>query len=328
MALQVITQTMSSPNITFGQTLPFTFDLSGGGAIISYAVALGAFDLRFATDSGHDSEPVGQLAVRLVPNLVGDTVLVTPQLLMSDGNGSAASEDQDVSGRTSTLTVSVLAWVATSPPAGQTLQLLNAFGIQADAPAPVAIDSSAIYKSFLTGFAASFSDDADSINSLSVSTTASVENSSSLTLESTTTLQGSSAASSAFADVGLVSFTSAVTGLALVDATATFNDADGKSGMTGSLTATIDIPSGFTRIAAAVPLIESFSVSFKGSSTAQIAELAAGITGGPGFGGTTFPITTSGTQTWNLYANIWGDRGSNTYIDSAGLTAKVLVQFA
>ncbi|APR79634.1 Hypothetical protein A7982_04981 [Minicystis rosea] len=329
MALQVITQTMSSPNIVFGQTLPFTFDLSGGGAIISYAVALSSFDLRFATDSSHDSEPVGQVAVRLVPNLVGDTVLVTPQLLLSDGNGSAGSESQDVSGRTSTLTASVLAWVSTSVPASQTLQLLNAYGIQSDAPAPVTINSAATYKAFLTGFAASFSDDAVDLNGLSVSASSSVENGTALTLESTTSLQGDSTAPDSFADVGLVSFTSAVSGLALVSATASFNDANEKSGISGTLSATIDIPSGFTKIVAAVPLIESFSASFKNSSTAQIAELAAGVTGGPGFpGGTTFPITESGTQTWSLYFNIWGDRGSNTYIDTAALTAQVLVQFA
>jgi hypothetical protein len=329
MALQVVTHSLSSPRIAFGQSIPFVFDLSGGAAIISYAVVLGAFDLRYATDSSHDSEPVGQVAVRLIPNLIGDTVLVTPQLLLTDGNGSATSEDQDVSGRVSTLTASVIAWVSTSVPASQTLQLLNAYGIQSDAPATVTINSAATYKSFLTGFAASFSDDSVDLNGLSVSTSSSVENGSAMTLESTTTLQGSSAAPDSFADVGLVSFTSAVSGLALLSATASFSDANEKSGITGTLSATIDIPSGFSKIVAAVPLIESFSTSFKSGSTAQIAELAAGITGGPGFpGGTTFPITESGTQTWNLYFNIWGDRGSNTYIDTAALTAQVLVQFA
>ncbi len=329
MSLQVVTQNMTSPYVAFAQPMQFQFDLNGG-AIISYFVVLDYFQLKYATDSEYNSEQVAQLGVRLISNLIGDTVVVTPQLLMTDGNGSAASEDQDVSGRDSFVTASVVAWVADSPPSNLSLQLLNAYGVQSQTSDVISIASGASYHSFLAGFGATFGNEMDEVCSLSASTDTSVENSTELTLETKTDLVGHSTAGYSMTDAGLVAFTNAMTGIALVDATVSVGSVNGTSGIDGTLSADITIPSGYSQIAAAIPLIDSFSISFGNNDAHHIAELAAGINGGPGgFGGTSFPITTSGTVDWDVHFNLWGERNlEHWYMDSASCSAKVLVQYA
>lgn len=329
MALQVITKTTNDPIITFAQPMYFQFNVPEGEAILAYAVALNYFNLQYATDSGYNSEEVAQIAVRLIHNFIGDTVLVTPQMLLTDGGGSAASETQDVSGRESTLTVSVIAWVGNTPPSSQTLQILNCYGVPSSSTAIITVNESATNNiAFLSGFGASFGNEQEQINSLSVSTSASIDYGTQLTPSGSVTLASSDNAAYTLTDIGVISFTNDY-GLALVNATASYNDVDKSSGMSGTLTADITIPSGYSQIAAAVPLITSFDLEFGGSSTYHVALFEAGITGGPGFpSGTTFPITSSGNLTWDLNFNMWDDRGVNSYMDSGALAAKILVQFA
>lgn len=327
MALQAITKSTTTPIITFAQPMTFTFDVASNEAILGYTVALSYFDLRYGTNSPHNSEEVAQVAVRLIPNLIGNTILITPQMLLANGSGAAAAENQDDSGRESTVTVTVVALVGTSPPVNNSLQLLNAYNIH-DAAPPITVNASAYFHAFLAGFAASFSGEDREISTLSASVSASVNNGTELTLQASTALVGGSTASNYFADTGLVAFTRDIAGMALVDATVSIGSANKSNGATGTLSANLAIPAGFNRIVAAVPLINAFSIGYDGDSY-TVAELAAGITSGPGFpGGSAWPLTASGTQTWGLRLNIWNDRMSNQYMEKATLTAKVLVQYA
>lgn len=329
MALQVITQTTSDPIITFAQPMLFQFNVGENEAIVAYSVALNYFNLQYATDSGYNSEEVAQVAVRLIHNHIGDTVLVTPQMLLTDGGGSAASETQDVSGRESTVTISVMAWIGNSMPSSQTLQLLNCFGVPSSATSVITINESATNNiAFLSGFGASFGDQQDQINSFNVTTSFSTNYGTQLTPSGSTNLTGKDLASYSLTDVGVVSFSDDY-GLALFDATASYDKVDGTSGMGGSISADITIPSGYSQIVCAVPLITYFNLEFSGSSTYHIALFEAGITSGPGFpGGSSFPLTSSGTLTWDLHFNMWDDRGINTSMGSAAITSKILVQFA
>jgi hypothetical protein len=329
MALQVITKTTSDPIITFAQPMPFQFSLGENEAIVAYSVALNYFNLQYATDSGYNSEEVAQVAVRLIHNFIGDTVLVTPQMLLTDGGGSAASETQDVSGRESTLTISVMAWVGNSLPSSQSLQLLNCFGVPASSTSVITINEEATNNlAFLSGFGASFGNQQEQINSFSATTSFSTNYGTQLTPSGTTALAGSDVASYSLTDVGVVSFTNDY-GLQLFDATASYDSVDGTNGMGGTISADITIPSGYSQIVCAVPLITYFDLEFSGSDTYHIAQFEAGITGGPGFpSGSTFPMTSSGTLTWDLHFNMWDDRGINTSMGSAAITAQILVQFA
>lgn len=328
MALQVITKTTSDPIIAFAQPMSFTFDLDAGEAILAYVVSLSGFSLRYATDSSHASEQVAQLAVRVVPNLIGDTVFVTPQMLINDGGGSATSEDQDVSDRESTATVSVAAWIGTSPPSYDDLRMLLVPNQAGPSQQTIAIGGGSTYHPFIAGFAASFEEEQRKINQLEVTASASSNDGTAITLTGDTDLEGSKTAPYALTDIGFVVFSSTMSGLALVDASIDLGDPDDKDGITGTLTASVTIPSGFSEIAAALPLIDSFSMSYKNDDTNYVGEIAAGITGGPGFpGGSTFPQTAT-TLTWDVLLNLWNDRMSNQYIDSGSMTAKVLVQFA
>src|SRR5258707_1066032 len=80
---------VSSP---YGETLSFDFTPEVeqyGGTVLAYGVALTGFVLDYLTNSVYFAENVGHLAVRLVPNLVGNVVTVAANATITDYDADA-----------------------------------------------------------------------------------------------------------------------------------------------------------------------------------------------------------------------------------------------
>ena len=326
------TAAMSSPMTTFATDLKFDFSDEVGSeeSITAFAVVLNYFQLKYATDSGYDSEEVGQVGVRLIPVQTGAAQIhVTVQLMLNDGQGAAGSEDQDVSGRECLAIASVIAEIGSRPAADGTLQLLNGYDVVTASPQPVDVGSNDQNLVFMSGFGAMFGG-VDEVNALSM-TASGTPDAGSLTLGAKVDLMGHSQAGTWSGDVGVVSFLgSSFSWLKLVSATASIGSVSGTSGSTGTFgISDIAYPSGYTQIAYALPLIDSFKISFGSGDAHHVAELTAGINGGPGFpGGSTFP-TQDTSLSWSVHTNLWGERNWDTWtMSSSSLGGQVLLVFS
>ncbi|MFL6276567.1 MAG: hypothetical protein ACJ74G_15365 [Blastocatellia bacterium] len=303
-------------------SLDFSSDVGEGESVLAYTVGLSFFQVRYATDSSESSEDIGQMGVSLVPNQVGNTVYVTVNQILTDFDGSGASENQDVSGRNSYVWITGIAYIGTSL-SNQTAIVCTAYDLPSTGTSSpgIAINSSVGVDNnyFLSGFDVYFSPKGGSAEPDGFSVSASANISSSIaTLNGKVALDTSGQSSTGSVDVGFMS-TFGVNNYAVKEWSNTWGKASNSNFQTASLSESFTIPEGYTKISNAGLLLQKVDLSV--GNDHHIQEI--------GFGVVDNGLTISGdTVTGTLGVSMWGDRDGNYYLNSGDLTAYLIVQFA
>jgi hypothetical protein len=296
-------------------------NVNEGESVLAYTVGLSFFQVRYATDSSESSENMGQMAVSLIPNLVNNTVYVTANLILTDFDGSGASEYQDVSDRNSYVCVTGIAYIGTSL-SDQTAVLCTAYDLSGagTSSTDITINSSEEVQNlyFLSGFDVYFSPKGQNSepNGFSVSTGSNISG-------STASLNGkvaltNSMSSDGTVDVGFLS-TLGVNNYAIKEWSSTWSSANSSGIQTAGISETFTIPTGYSTISNAGLVIQKVDLSVGKDHHIQMVEFGL-LSGG---------LTISGdTVTGTMGVNMYGERDGNYYLDSGDLTAYLIVQFS
>jgi hypothetical protein len=271
----VQTQKMSDPMTSYGMSLVFDFSsqIPSGQMILAYSVGLSGFSVQYATQSMVSDEQVQQFGIGLVPNLVGNQVVVACNILLADYGGDAASETQDVSGRESYAVVTVIAIVGTAPTNNWTVT--NAFWVPLDndtVSIPSYSNNMACSGEYIAGFDYLFSGNTKhQINGFKLGTSSnsgdpntSVMLSGSLTMSTDDSYSGNGTLG-----LGFVAFENPPAGQVLgvviptvLNSDLTWSmDSNGSNGMTTTYIANIDVPDGY-KISQAAYLMSSVYLDF------------------------------------------------------------------
>lgn len=332
----VKTMEMPIPNATSygtGLTFDFSEDVGEGNSILAYSVGLSGFQVFYATQSNESYENVQQFSINLVPNLINNTVVVTANIVLTDYDGDAASEAQDVSDRQSYAIVTVIAIAGKT--ATNDWALVNIFGQAAASTSPgspnIPIPASPQFNSaFISGFNFAYeSGNGHGVLGLyaNVSSTAGTQsNSVSLSGEVTMDADNNYSNNTSLIDLGLIAATTPGSGemqnFQIVGVSPTWNSPDSGYGITGSFTQTIsDIPSGY-QISNAAFLMTKIDLHYGNNNYHNLGTIAAGLQHAT-------TVTVSGnTLTGSLVMNVYADEPTERVIDSgSSLSGFVVVVF-
>jgi hypothetical protein len=303
------TQQMSDPMTSYGYSLIFDFteQIPEGQQILAYSVGLSGFSVQYATQSNSSSEEVQQFGIGLVPSLVsGSVVSVACNLLLTDYDGDATSEKQDVSGRESYAIVTVIAIIGTSPTNDWTLT--NIFSQKSGASSgniPAFATNAACSGQYIAGFDFLYSGNGtQEVNGFQFTTSSLAGNpNTNVILSGDVSMTTDSKYDySATVSLGFLAFENVsqgqVLGVDMVTPTFSWSDPDDSSGMTGAFSASIDVPAGY-EIAQAAFLMSYIYLDFKNYHDLGI--IAAGLTSDADL--TVSNNQVSGSLIMNLYAN-------------------------
>ncbi|HBB93877.1 MAG TPA: hypothetical protein DC054_00665 [Blastocatellia bacterium] len=312
----VQTQKMSDPMTSYGKSLVFDFStqIPAEQMILAYSVALSGFSVQYATQSTVSDERVQQFAIGLVPNLVGNQVIVASNILLTDYNGDAASENQDVSGRESYAIVTVIAIIGTSPTNSWTVT--NAFWITSGKDTvsiPSYTNNLAYSQQYIAGFDFSFGSNQQQLNGFQLDTSfASGDPNTSVILSGTVNMSINSDKGLGTVGLGFLAFESPPSGQELgvaivpVPNPSWSMDSKGSNGMTATFTADITVPSGYQIAPQAAYLMSSIYLDFKDYH--DLAIIAAGLTNA------TLTVDNNNNQvSGSLQMNLYSDEGISTY---------------
>jgi hypothetical protein len=311
-----------------GTLLAFDFsdDVGTGEQVLAFSVGLSFFQVEYATNSKNSSESVAQMAVSLVPNLVGNVVYSTANLILTDFGGDGAGEPQDYPALTSYIWATCIAYIGTSD-AGQTAVLGTGYDLISGVSSPDSItigsDRSASPLCFLSGFDVYFTPKGNksSPGGFSASAGFNQNAANSITLNGTVTLSGS-ASSGGTVDVGYLSTIAGVDNYTVVPLSFEWSTTNDQIGRTAPINQSITIPAGYSQIKSngLGLLIQSVTLSLSGNQ--YIHEIDFGLTGY----GLTLDSQTN-TVSGIVEINMWGERNGNFYLDSGDLIAYLIVQF-
>ena len=306
-----------SQTTAYGSGLSFDFsdEIPDGEQILAYAVALTACDVNYATQSSVSYEPVERFAIKLVPSLADNVVAVSVGLILTDYDGDAASEPQDVEDRLSLATVTVIAYADTS--ADNSWRLCNAFDLASgkwsdDIPVPA---GDPLYsRVMIAGFDFEYSDnDSHGVDALQVLTGLEAgTQSNTVQIQGSCTMDAQDKYDPPRASVDLAYLfqptpqPGAVSTIQFVDITPSWGDVS-DSGMSASFSETVTVPDGY-QLAAAALVMSRLDLDFGGYH--DVGTIVTGLhSTTPTYTvGATGETEVSGTLRMNLYADELPDK--------------------
>jgi hypothetical protein len=306
-----------------GETISLDFsadvDASQNEVILAYAVGLAGFLFNYETDSDFWAENMGLLAVRLVPNLVGNVLRVTASAIMTDYGGSAGQSP--AASRTDPscmVQFTAVALIGTS--LQQDMVVGNVYCVpDGDSTSPVTIGDNALEGAFLSGLSMAVSGSPGSLNSFSAGVKAPT-NSSQMTMSATASISAGQLNTNSSIDAMLLSLpSSTVTNFQIVQLTFQNWSNNGEGGLSAEFSATFTIPPDYTEVAYVGLLQESVNIIYGGDDEFQVVEAY-------------YPtLSISGSEATGSYLlNMYNpDFGSRTYIaDGSNAVVYAIAQFA
>jgi hypothetical protein len=320
MGISVRTSTLS-PVTAYGNVInvDFSSDVGSGERVLAYSVALSYFRFQWATDSHNSFADVGQIGITLVPNLTGNTVSITANMVLTDYDGSGAAEPADAGndGRESYVRVTVIAYIASSDNNAYAV-LGTAYGVNGSTPAvPISPSGVPLTYAFISGFNATASS-AAGMKSLNVSVSAGTASNNSVPLTGACSTVGDNGTTTGTVDVGVLSTPNTSFGVNLLS-NLSWSKPDEENGMSCAFSTTFPLSAGQS-IAHAGVILQKLFLTFDDPHSVEYLE--AGVTTDPL---TISGGTVSGSLILNLYKNgAWPDE---YWIDkSSTLTAYVVAQ--
>lgn len=308
-----------------GSVLQFDFseDVGADETVLSYTLGLNSFQAQYATDSPDASEPVGQMGVTLIPNLVGNKLYVTANIILTNFDGSSASENQDVSGRNSYVGVTAIAFIGTSLPANQTAVLCTAYELSgAGTNSPTILTSSSQDASpsyFLSGFDVSVSPLGNTNEPSGFSFETSINGRGSVELSGKVSLANKNS-STGTVDVGLLSTDETINNYGTQPFSYSCGSQKSPTGSGASLQATFSIPSGYSSITNAALLIQSVDLTFDAAHYLQVLQF--------GINNASEPSISGDQVSYSIGLNMFGNRDGDYHLHSGQITGIVIAQFA
>lgn len=133
--------------------LDFSDSTTNGQQILSFAVGLSGYVLDYnAIDTADYAEPLAQLGVSLVPQLIDNKVVVMASVLMCDGDGDAAGNPDEDGEPPTQVFVTAVALVGNPNDVDSTDVLGNVFGVQTGGALPTISQQNSVQVAGLAGF--------------------------------------------------------------------------------------------------------------------------------------------------------------------------------
>ena len=290
--------------------LDFSNDVPAGSSIVAYAVGLAGFLFNYETNSDYWAENMGMLAVRLVPNLVGNQITVTASAIMTDYDGDAGrSTAAGGSDPACNVQFTVMALIDSAFEPYSVLGNIYGLANSQNTP-PVNVNDNRFNAAFLAGFNLTASSPG-SLDSVNVAVSSSVSSSE---LTASSAVSAGSINTDGSVDVMFFSPEASITNFQGVLLDLVFSPLTGQneSGMSASFNTNFTIPSGYTSIKEFGLVQQSVSIQYSGTEEFQVVEAYFSNLSVSG-------STLTGEYTLNIYNP---DFGSRTYI-SGSSTANI-----
>lgn len=310
-------------DVAAGAQLQFDFsaDVGEDETVLAYTFGLSSFQAQYATNSQEASEPVGQMGVTLIPNLVGSTLYVTANIILTNFGGSGAAEPQDVSGRCSYVGVAAIAYIGTSLPAEQAAVLCTAYelsGTGTNSPTILTSSSPQAPNQFLSGFDVYVSPLGNTNEPSEFSVSTACMGTGLVTLSGKIALANKDS-SAGTVDMGLIS-TNGIDNYGVQPFSFSCGSQSGPTGWGASQQATFSIPEGYSSIANAAVLIQSVDLTMSAAHYLQVLQFGINNAGEPSINGD--------QVSYSLGLNMFGNRDGDYHLQSGKITGFVIAQFA